>query len=195
MITGILDVENRFLNEDAVFIMSPIPEEKTEIPDLAEISLKLRIQSSEIDKTLPIKIINAGLSTLIVPIKTLESILNISPDLSELRDFCFNNGIDIIEVFTADVANKTNDYRTRVFAPTFGYLEDPATGSGNSAFGYYLLNNDMWISETIMIEQNGLIDNYNIVKLQKKLDENKRVRILFGGGAITKIDGEYTIYE
>jgi predicted PhzF superfamily epimerase YddE/YHI9 len=36
-----------------------------------------------------------------------------------------------------------NDFRVRVFAATFGYLEDPATGSGNSALGYYLLQHQL----------------------------------------------------
>jgi predicted PhzF superfamily epimerase YddE/YHI9 len=52
----------------------------------------------------------------------------------------------------------------------------------------------MWDRETITIEQNGKIDNYNIVKLQKKQDDNKIERVLFGGGAITRIDGKYIIY-
>jgi PhzF family phenazine biosynthesis protein len=131
---------------------------------------------------------------LIVPIKSLDSIIRITPDIGELKDFCINAEIDIIEVFTNKVSNMKNDFRVRVFAPTFGYLEDPATGSGNSALGYYLLLNQMWNKETIMIEQNGSLDKYNIVKLQKQQDENGIDRVLFGGGAITRIEGEYTIY-
>jgi PhzF family phenazine biosynthesis protein len=191
---GELEVENRIEHENAVFIMSPIPEVKKDIPDIDKISMKLKIKTDEIDRSLPIMVINAGLWTLIVPIKTLKSILSIFPDFHELKEFCIDSSIDIIEVFTKDAANKDHDYRTRVFAPTFGYLEDPATGSGNSAFGYYLLENDMWDRKTIIIEQNEKIDNYNIVKLQQKQDENKIERVLFGGGAITRIEGYYIIY-
>jgi PhzF family phenazine biosynthesis protein len=191
---GELEVENRIEHENAVFIMSPIPEVKKEIPDIGKISAGLKIQVNEIDMSMPIEIINAGLWTLIVPIKTLKSILSIFPDIDELKEFCISSCIDIIEVITKDVADKTHNYRTRVFAPTFGYLEDPATGSGNSAFGYYLLNNDKWDRETLTIEQNEKIDNYNIVKLRKRKDDNNIERVLFGGGAITRIDGEYIIH-
>jgi PhzF family phenazine biosynthesis protein len=120
--------------------------------------------------------------------------LKILPDQQTLKEFCFRSQIDIIEVFTSDVANSDNNYRTRVFAPTFGYLEDPATGSGNSAFGYYLINNHLWNSETITIEQNGLKDLYNIVKLQLKKDSTNRNRVWFGGGAITRIEGKYLLH-
>jgi PhzF family phenazine biosynthesis protein len=191
---GELEVENRIRDEDSVFIMSPLPEEKTGIPTFDTISFNLKISAKDLDLSWPVRIINAGLNTLIVPIRTLECILNISADFNRLKEFCFTAEVDIIEVFTNEVADKTNDYRTRVFAPTFGYMEDPATGSGNSAFGYYLLNLNKWKKETVVIEQNGLINNYNIIKLRKKRDENNHERVLFGGGAITRISGEYTIY-
>ncbi len=190
---GELQVENRIKNEDSVFIMSPLPEEKTEIPVLNTISVKLKISAANFDLNWPVKIVNAGLTTLIVPIRTLECLLNISPDFTELKEFCLASAVDIIEVFSTAVADKLSDYRTRVFAPIFGYMEDPATGSGNSAFGYYLISRGKWNKETIVIEQNGLMDDYNIVKLRRKLDENNHERVLFGGGAITRIKGEYII--
>jgi PhzF family phenazine biosynthesis protein len=190
---GVLNVENRIKSEDAVFIMSPEPIAKETIPDIRDIAAKLKIKTENVEAGFPISIINAGLTTLIVPIKTLNTILNISPDFEDLKKFCFEAEIDIIEVFTTDVSDKSSDYRTRVFAPTFGYMEDPATGSGNSAFGYYLIKNGMWKGTTISIEQNGTNDRYNIIKLQKQTDENGNVRVLFGGRAITRIDGQYII--
>ena len=66
--------------EDAVFIMSPKPVEKKNVPGLHDLAEKLKINSSEIDDCLPISVIIAGLSTLLVPIKSLKSILDISPE-------------------------------------------------------------------------------------------------------------------
>jgi PhzF family phenazine biosynthesis protein len=192
---GVLSVENRIETENSVFIMSPTPVFKDSNLDISELSQKLRVDKSDINASLPISIINAGLTTLIVPIKDLESILRIKPELEELKAFCFTSGIDIIEVFTAEVSSKSNNFRTRVFAPTFGYIEDPATGSGNAAFGYYLIKNNMWKEDTISIEQNGLRDNFNLVKLQKKMDDNNSQRVFFGGGAITRIEGKYMTYK
>ena len=192
---GKLKVDNRIESENSVFIMSPCPTIKEIIPDLQVISQKLKIDKSEINTNLPISIINAGLTTLIVPIKNLDSILSIKPELDELKEFCFKIGVDIIEVFTDNVSDCNNDFRTRVFAPTFGYIEDPATGSGNSAFGYYLLQNDLWHGQTITIEQNGCKDYFNIVKLQKLTDDNNTQRVWFGGRAITRIEGKYMTYN
>lgn len=192
---GRLKVDNRFESENSVFIMSPEPVEKDVIPTVEEIAANLKIRSSEIDGDFPIRVINAGLSTLIVPIKDITSILGITPYLKELKDFCLKSDIDIIEVFTSDVHDTLSNYRTRVFAPTFGYIEDPATGSGNSAFGYYLIKNNLWKEGTIRIEQNGQKENFNIIKLQKHIDENGNIRVCFGGGAITRIEGKYMTYQ
>jgi PhzF family phenazine biosynthesis protein len=173
---------------------SPEPFENAPIPTLIDIATNLNITPNLIDDRFPISIINAGLSTLLVPIVNLESILSISPNLEQLKDFCFANGIDIIHVFSSEVADKNSNYRARVFAPTFGYIEDPATGSGNSAFGYYLLKNNLWKGETVSIEQNGLKNNFNVVKLQKQIDENGNTRILFGGAAIIRMEGKYQLH-
>ena len=192
---GALSVENRVLLDDCVFIMSPFPEVKEKVVDVDTLSKKLKIEKEKIDMSYPISIINAGLTTLIVPIRDLNSILAIQPELEELKEFCFFLGVDIIEVFTQDVSDVSNNFRTRVFAPTFGYIEDPATGSGNSAFGYYLMQNEMWKNETITIEQNGLRDNFNIIKLQKQKDKSDETRVCFGGAAITRIEGIYKCYS
>jgi len=192
---GTLQVENRIQDMDSVFIMSPKPEIKEITINSDDLAGKLGIDRTSINSELPLAVINAGLTTLIVPIKNLDSILAISPDLEELKEYCFSQGVDIIEVFTSDVKDKTNNYRTRVFAPTFGYIEDPATGSGNSAFGYYLINNRLWKEGTLTLEQNGLRDDFNVVRLQKQIDADNNQRVCFGGGAITRIEGSYFTYK
>jgi PhzF family phenazine biosynthesis protein len=190
---GKLSVENHILKEDAVFIMSPVPINKPMTLDMQDISNALKISKNEIATKEMVSIINAGLTTLIIPIKNLDAILQISPDLEELKDFCNRSEVDIIEVLTSEVSNTMNSYRTRVFGPKFGYLEDPATGSGNSAFGYYLIKNRKFEKETLTIEQNADRNRFNVIKIRKKIDSANNLRILFGGGAKTRIEGIYIL--
>ena len=190
---GKLTVQNRIVSEDAVFISAPAPvfSENQVNPDSA--AKALRIDVDEIDDRYPLSIVNAGLETLIIPIKSLNGILSISPLSDELKTFCIQNGIDIITVYTDQVADSENRYRTRVFAPVFGYLEDPATGSGNSALGCYLMKNKIWDGAFMSLEQNGRFDNPNIVKLMAKDAAGVKPQVVFGGGAIVRIDGEYIL--
>ncbi|PKM49696.1 MAG: PhzF family phenazine biosynthesis protein [Firmicutes bacterium HGW-Firmicutes-7] len=188
---GELIVENRIKEDNAVFIMSPSPKYNMTQISIDLIAKALKIRNSDISAE-P-EIINAGLETLIVSIGSLDTLLNIEPNLEELKEFCVGNGIDIIEVFCSEVNNEDNLYRTRVFAPTFGYLEDPATGSGNSAFGYYLLKDNKWEGNLISIEQNGDRDRYNVIKLKTAIDIKGIKRVLFGGGAVVRIEGKYNL--
>jgi PhzF family phenazine biosynthesis protein len=187
-----LSVYNRIKESDSVFITAPAPQYN-----------KLRLKKGEIAKALKIGIkgmnhnfepdlINAGLNTLIVPIKDLETCLSLFPDQNALKEFCLKNGLDIILVFTNEVADSGNKYRTRVFAPKCGYLEDPATGSGNSAFGYYLLRRSFWNGDDLNIEQGGNRNLPNIVKLGTVQYEDRK-NVIFGGSAVVKIEGTYTL--
>jgi len=190
---GNLVVENRIPNEDAVFIAAPKPVFSANIIDPANIAQALRINIDKIDLNYPISIVNAGLETLIIPIKSLNGILSITPGSDELKAFCLQNSIDIVTVYSDEVADTENKYRTRVFAPTFGYLEDPATGSGNSALGCYLIKNKMWDGAFMSLEQNGSFENPNIIKIMAQDTVETKTLVVFGGGAIVRIDGEYLL--
>lgn len=191
---GRLAVYNRINSEDAVFISAPQPVFSNKAVSAEELSHSLRTDPGVIDRQQPLSIVNAGLETLIVPVGGLEDILALKPDMEELKTFCIKNRIDIITVFSHMAADPHNAYRTRVFAPTFGYLEDPATGSGNSAFGYYLLKNGYKPEGTITLEQNGSRSNANRIKLEFTQNKDGIPQVLFGGNAVVRISGEYRLF-
>ena len=190
---GKLAVENRIKSDDAVFITAPAPVFSSKTVGRDRIAGAFHINESELSNEYPISIVNAGLETLIVPLRKLSAVLSLTPSLDALKDFCIAQGADTIIVFSDETANSANSFRTRVFAPTFGYLEDPATGSGNAALGYYLIRNGKWDGMPITLEQNGSRDDPNIVRLIAKPDESGNKRILFGGNAIVRIEGEYVL--
>lgn len=184
-----LTVYNRLLHEDAVYITAPAPQVRASAPHANDVARALGCEMAVIDSRYDIAVVNGGLETLIVPIKNLEEVLAITPNLASLNLFCQTISVDIVILFSGDVYDAKNSYRTRVFAATFGYLEDPATGSGNSAFGYYLLARKLWDGTPMRIEQSANKEHYNLIRLTTKED-----RVLFGGGAIVKIEGEYNIF-
>jgi len=188
----ILKIYNQIDENGSIFITAPNPAYPSCNINHNDLISCLNISSDTINNNLPIDIINAGLNTLIVPIMGLDKCLNMRPDQKVLKKYCLDNNIDIIHVFTSEVSKITNNYRTRVFAPKYGYLEDPATGSGNSAFGYYLLKNNLWNGQLLNIEQNSEYESPNLVKLSTIMQDN-RLRVLFGGSATLRIEGTYTL--
>ena len=189
-----LVVENRYPDEPCVYISAPPPRYSRQSINEADIAAALNIHPSDIDASHPIQIINAGLETVIVPLASLASILHATPSLQVLNDYCRQAGIDIVLTYSSEVAFQESRYRTRVFAPPFGYLEDPATGSGNAAFGHYLLSQGLWTGEKIQLEQNGSRFAPNYVQIFSKRSESNELRVWFGGGAIVRIDGHYCLY-
>ena len=185
---GRLTVFNELAALDAVFISAPTPEFLTTEVDAAAAADALGISRDSMARVHPIQLVNAGLNTLIVSIATLATALRMAPDEEGLKAFCLDYGIDIILIFCKEVSSPDSFIRTRVFAPKFGYLEDKATGSGNSALGYYMLKNELWDGRPIRIEQNAEPAAYNIVHL--KTADGK---VLFGGRATVKIEGKYYI--
>ena len=185
---GTLTVFNEIKDQNAVYISAPNPKYIGTRLEICEIADNLSINKNQISITHPIDLIDAGLRTLIVPIKNINDEINIFPNEQKLKTFCLNNEVDIILIYTLEASNSNNIAHTRVFAPKFGYLEDPATGSGNSAYGYYMLKNNIWNGKPITIEQGGIDRIYNTINL-RYMDN----RLLFGGKATTRIKGVYFI--
>lgn len=185
---GILSVLNKLHDEDTIYITAPSPIYINTDLSANKIADALCITNTAISDKNEIEIIDGGLRTLLVPITSLQEEINMFPDEQKLKQFCLKTNIDIILVYSFETSHKDSFVHTRVFAPKFGYLEDPATGSGNSALGYYMIKHNLWDGKSISIEQGGINQLYNTVKLMYDND-----KILFGGSAKTRIDGKYFI--
>ncbi len=183
---GVLTVYNRIEEQDAVFISAPKPNYISTSLKPNDLIGPLSLERGDISNELPVDFIDAGLRTLLVPLRSTAKLIEIFPNEADLKQFCLQNGIDIIVVFSMNAVDKNHIAHTRVFAPKFGYLEDPATGSGNSAFGYYMLKHKLWNGSLCSVEQGGNDRVFNVVKLHFQNDN-----MLFGGRATTRIDGFY----
>lgn len=185
---GSLVIYNKIEKQDAVFISAPEPIYLDVPVSLEVVAKNLGVDKAIISGGYLFDFIDAGNRTLIIPIRSLEEEINIFPNEQILKDFSLNYGIDVILIYCNDVKDKNHFAHTRVFAAKYGYLEDPATGSANSAFGYYLLKNNMWNGNSTTLEQGGIDRVFNTVHLSFK--DNC---ILFGGKATTRINGVYYI--
>lgn len=185
---GALTVYNKIPEQDAVYITAPAPTYLGSQLSGGAVAGALGVPLQALDASLPIDCIDAGLRTLIVPLRELSTEVSVFPDEPELKSFCLENGLDILLVFARETQAPGHIAHTRVFAPKFGYLEDPATGSGNSAFGYYMLKHKLWDGSDCRIEQGGIDRVYNGVRLSVM-----NGAVLFGGSATVRIDGEYYV--
>jgi PhzF family phenazine biosynthesis protein len=188
---GVLAVQKR---DGAVFIQAPEPVFTECHIERSGICKALGIPESVLDASIETGIVNAGNQTLCLALKTCQDVVGVAPDYQTVLVFCERHQLDVITIFSRHAAHPGNHFRTRVFAAPFGYLEDPATGSGNAALGYHLHRCGHWDGSPIRLEQNADLENPNIVRLSSIADAKHGIRVIFGGGAIVRIEGRYCLY-
>jgi PhzF family phenazine biosynthesis protein len=183
---GKLTVFNDIPRDNALYITAPEPQWLCPETDRQTLAAALNMPVSGFFDGLPVDCVDAGLRTLIVPVADLQQEITMTPDRAVLESYCRKVAVDIILTFSRQTLRESAFAHTRVFAPKFGYLEDPATGSGNSAFGYYLKKNRLWDGSAISVEQGNADMIFNEVRLR-----SRGTSVLFGGQAKKRIEGVY----
>ncbi len=128
-----------------------------EVEDLYKVASALGLAKHVIaDMKWPIEVVSTGLPVMIVPVRTLTAVRSIRPDASAITDVCRRFGANGIMVFTTVTVEPTATVHARMFAPSIGILEDPATGSASGALGAYLVQNrvvEVTPTTEIVVEQ------------------------------------------
>jgi PhzF family phenazine biosynthesis protein len=178
---------------EAVFIQAPEPRFQDCPFGRNEIRAALGLPDGSLDPELEPAIVNVGNQVLCVPVRTLADVTGAAPDFGTLLAFCREHGLEVVTLFSTRTSRPENRLRTRVFPPPFGYLEDPATGSGNAALGYHLHRLGRWGGEPIRIEQNADLACPNIVRLGAGADGEPGFRVVVGGTGRVRIEGHYRL--
>lgn len=181
---GISLVENCLAEEDLVYIYAPQPEFIDTLPAVEPTLQALGLDPHQYDAGQKMRLLNVGQNILLVPLAGVDDVINCKPDYQTIRQFALANNIEVLNIYTSQTIFKENQYRTRVFAPAFGYLEDPATGSANAALGYHLASTTGFEKDTLRIEQGPAKNEPNIVIIKKRPDA-----LLIGGQSIARISG------
>lgn len=115
----------------------------TVLEDVAELAAGLGLPPEAITETgLPAQVVSTGLPGLIVPIRSLAEVRALSDgrlNTATLHRVARTLDTDCVMVFSRETEQPGFTVHTRLFAPSFGIPEDPATGSITGALGAYLV--------------------------------------------------------
>lgn len=161
---------------------------------ISEIAAILGIAEREITATgLPVEIISTGLTLLMIPVVSKETIMNMNPDLIKLGILNRKHGLEANHIFTMDTYDPGCVSYARHFAPVLGMWEDPGTGTASAALGTYLLRHGVVTSGAMVLEQGN--DAAGLARIIVEVEESGidggSARI--GGLAITSITREITL--
>jgi trans-2,3-dihydro-3-hydroxyanthranilate isomerase len=134
---------------------------------------------------------------LFVPIRSRDAVDRASSDVSAHRRLMSSISVDLgIFLFAVLPAGSPETVYSRMFAPTFGMVEDPATGSASGALGCYLVRHRLVTSDgaTRMVSLQGVAmgrPSRIHIAIDSRGDEIVSVRV--GGTAVLVARGELLV--
>jgi trans-2,3-dihydro-3-hydroxyanthranilate isomerase len=198
---GIFPVELHVLKGEILRVVMSQPKPQflgavEPMKDLFEVATALGLSKDLITRTkLPVEVVSTGLPVLIVPVRTLTAVRSIVPDIVAINDLCARYGAEGIMVFTTVTVEEFSDVHTRMFAPSIGILEDPATGSASGALGAYLVHNgvvEVGPTTEIIAEQGYEIERPSRIVIQVESDDDAIQEVKVGGQVVMMAEGTLT---
>jgi trans-2,3-dihydro-3-hydroxyanthranilate isomerase len=154
----------------------------TNIYDPGKVAKILSLNTKEVDDRFPIQQVSTGLPTVIVPLKTLESVKKVKVNNIRYLDFTEDISAKTMLVFCPETYNKENNLNARFFAGRFGIPEDPATGSANGCLAGYLVKYRYFGKGKIdlRVEQGYEVGRPSLIFLKAEKKE-KEITVQVGG--------------
>ncbi len=123
-----------------------LPSVRAPRADRAEIIRSIGVDVAEVDRTgLPVQEISCGNAFMLVPVATRAAVDAAEADLAAMRRLqsAFPGGHVGVLFFSAEPVDQAVVAYTRMFAPSAGVVEDPATGSAAGPLGCYLVTHGL----------------------------------------------------
>ena len=127
------------------WMTQPLPTFGTIIGDRAGMAGALGLEEQSLAARLPIQMVGCGVPFLFVPIATRKAVDAVAIDRRALVRACEAAGIEELPVFlfTTEAGADEATVYSRMLAPGFGIVEDPATGGASGPLGSYLLHHGL----------------------------------------------------
>ncbi len=141
---------------------------------------------------LPAQLVSTAVPQLMVPARSLAPFGRIQVDLAAMRRVLAETGTDCFMIFTRECATPEATVHARMFAPTLGVGEDPATGSASGALGAYLVQQGVVEAAPtahIVVEQGYEMGRPSTIHVEVDADDSGLVEVRVGGKAVEVAEG------
>ena len=109
-----------------------------------DVAAVLGLSEADLMPDRPIREVSCGVPFLIVPVRSPEAVDRAISDGAAFRRFTAATGIELpIFFFSMSGPGAAETVHSRMFAPEFGIIEDPATGGASGPLGCYLLHHGL----------------------------------------------------
>ncbi len=141
---------------------------------------------------LPAQLVSTAVPQLMVPARSLRNLEKIEIDLVTMRRVLQETKSDCFMIFTRECVHPESTVHARMFAPSLGVAEDPATGSASGALGAYLVHHGIVSAEPtarILVEQGYEMGRPSAIHVEVDGGAEGPVEVRVGGQAVEVAEG------
>jgi len=154
----------------------------------------LGLDPRSILSALPVQVVSCGLPFLMVPIATADAVDSAEVDAAKLKAVERGLGLEGVGffVFSPSVSDGSAVAHSRMFAPEFGILEDPATGAASGPLGCYLVRHGVvpaTLAQKIVSNQGVRMGRPSQIHIAIGLDGEEITEVKVGGKAVVLGEG------
>lgn len=155
------------------------------------ISAALGISPHDIETVSPVQKITAGVSALVVPLRSLGALKKSMLDLRAFAPLAAQGFPPLVYLYCRETYDSRNDLCVRFFFEARGVREDPATGNGAAFLGAYLLEHHLLGGSdlSLRIEQGHEVARPSLIRLYARMIGSSK-EISIGGQVVPTMQGE-----
>ena len=168
-----------------------------EVPEvnMEKLARVLGVSPDHLACELPIERAIGDFIHLVVPVRSLEVMRQITPNFGAIADFSRANDVQTVTVFTREVAHSDSTVHVRDFCPAVGTPESPAAGTTNGALTSYLVRHRLIEYEDgvifrVFAEQGYECGRPSQVRSEVTVVDGQIERLVVGGFARKSVSGE-----
>jgi trans-2,3-dihydro-3-hydroxyanthranilate isomerase len=199
---GVLPVEIQFENSKPTkvtmtqgnFISSEIVSDSTILSLIAD---SFNFKFDDFLSGAPVQIAGTGVNFLIIPVQSLAVLEKCRANLAKIDELPahFPGEFSLFALETID--GGVSKVHTRMFAPEFGIMEDPATGSAAGTLGGYLVHHGLLEDDlnkngvySFTIEQGDFMGRPSRIEAEISGDKDNVKLVRIGGASVVVAKGE-----
>jgi trans-2,3-dihydro-3-hydroxyanthranilate isomerase len=191
---GLGPFEVEFLAKDLIRMKQKPPEYLEELNNPVPVLKAIGLAEKSLSEEYPAQFVSTGNPFLIIPLKSLSSVQKADPNGKEIIKALDSTTSPDILIFSTETIHNDSHVHARVFAPAFGVLEDPATGSAAGPLGAFLEYHDVVPAHThgeeFVIEQGYEMKRPSKLRVQV-IKKKQKVDVLVSGRVRATAEGNF----
>jgi len=163
----------------------------------ADVAAALGLDEHDLAPGLPVQQVSCGLAFVFVPLRDHATVDRAVSDAGGFKRLARSTGLDLpIFLFSIGAPSPSDTVYSRMFAPDFGIVEDPATGGASGPLGCYLVRHGVVSGDAakrIVSRQGVAMGRSSEIHVSIGGAANAISRVQVGGAAVLVGRGELLV--